>query len=66
MYANVGVYTNDILETVSDKKYSLRGNISFILQKAWQMDKLLLAVAVLQIPVMVLLPLCTVYLSSFL
>ena len=30
------------------------------------MDKLLLAVAVLQIPVMVLLPLCTAYLSSFL
>ena len=35
-----------------------------MLRKAWQLDKWLMTVTALQMPVLVLLPLCTTYLSS--
>ena len=47
-----------------EKKYTVRGNVGFLLRKAWQIDKGLLAVTALQMPVTVLLPLCATYLSS--
>lgn len=47
------------------EKYTLGGNLAFMLRKAWQLDKSLMTVTVLQMPVLVLLPLCTTYLSSY-
>lgn len=46
-------------------KYTFGGNLAFMLRKAWQLDKSLMMVTVLQMPVLVLLPLCTTYLSSY-
>ncbi|HBA50228.1 MAG TPA: hypothetical protein DCZ91_21030 [Lachnospiraceae bacterium] len=46
-------------------KYTFGGNLAFMLRKAWQLDKSLMLVTVLQMPVLVLLPLCTTYLSSY-
>lgn len=45
--------------------HSMSGNLAFALGKAWQMDKFLMTVTVLQMPVLVLLPLCTTFLSSY-
>ncbi len=45
--------------------HSMSGNLAFALRKAWQMDKVLMLATVLQMPVLVLLPLCTTYLSSY-
>lgn len=54
------------MNIIMKKKYTLLGNMKFIFQKAWQMDKLLLVVTVLQMPVLVFLPICTNYLYSYL
>lgn len=40
------------------------GNLAFMMKKAWQLDKSIVAAAALQMPVLVLLPLCTTLLSS--
>lgn len=48
-----------------DLSHSMCGNLAFALRKAWQMDRILMTVTVLQMPVLVLLPLCTTYLSSY-
>lgn len=47
------------------EKYTLGGSLAFMLRKAWQLDKSLMTVTVLQMPVLVLLPLCTTYRSSY-
>ena len=45
--------------------YSLPSNISFLMKKAWQMDKSLLFTTIARMPIIVLLPLIATYLSKF-
>ena len=53
------------VKSQTPKVHSMAGNLVFALRKAWQMDKTLMLVTMLQMPVLVLLPLCTTYLSSY-
>lgn len=45
--------------------YSLPNNIYFILKKSWTIDTSLLFMTIAQIPIIVLIPLATTYLSKF-
>jgi ATP-binding cassette, subfamily B, bacterial len=45
--------------------YSLPDNIIFLLKKAWQIDKTLFLATITRIPIVVLLPLFTTYLSKY-
>ena len=46
------------------KKHNMFGNIGFMLKKAWDIDKTLLFITFLQIPLNILLPLISAYLSK--
>lgn len=46
------------------KKHTLLGNIGFMLKKAWNIDKTLLLITFFQIPLNILLPLISAYLSK--
>lgn len=48
----------------SNETYGVLGNILFFLRKSWKIDKMLLITTVCQIPIMVLMPLLSTYLSK--
>ena len=48
----------------SNETYGVLGNILFFLRKSWKIDKMLLITIVCQIPIMVLIPLLSTYLSK--
>lgn len=49
----------------TNRQYRLLNNIIYTLKKAWEIDRQLLFVTIMQIPVIVMLPLLTTYLSKY-
>jgi len=45
--------------------YSMPSNVLFMMKKAWQIDKILIIVSAIRIPVTVLMPLMATYLSKY-